>query len=173
MLVNPIPIGVMSFIFFAGANSVTDGAEEYPLPPATMLTDWISPLSATAVADAVTDGLPPENVKLYCPSRYPKPSSIMEIVVTTPPVIVAANVAVTTVLKFAEKYIPELAFTLSIAQPIFGIFNKIVSLGKVVEPIVAVIAALASVNVKIFAFTTGVTDDLLSLKISNVAVTGV
>jgi hypothetical protein len=46
-------------------------------------------------------------------------------------------------------------------------------LGKVVEPIVAVIAALVSVNVKIFAFTTGVTADLLSLKISNVAVTGV
>jgi hypothetical protein len=86
---------------------------------------------------------------------------------------VATNVAETTVFNVAEKLIPQFAKTLSTGQLGIKMLAEIVSSAIVVEPILAVIDATASVNVKIFALTIGVTDDLLSRKISNIGVTGV
>ena len=58
---------------------------------------------ATAIAEAVVDGEPPEKVNAYSPFGYPRPSFVIDIVVTEPPVIVAKNVAVTGVFNTAEK----------------------------------------------------------------------
>jgi len=107
-------VGKIENRLLSGVNKVTDGAEEYPVPPPTNETEVSFPpeIIAFALADVVED---PTNVSGYVPFKYPFPILEIAIVVTLPPEIVAVNTAATGEFITAENVT---GFTLVIPKSI-------------------------------------------------------